>query len=63
MKLHECDNSLKTLVLLDIPSVAVKTVVKYCGHDCLARTLGENRARGLQVRYAEREVLSGLQDS
>jgi hypothetical protein len=79
MKLRKCDDSLKTLVLLDslpeillpalavaasqktyIPSVAVKTVVKYCGQEYLARTLGEARARGLRTRYAEREVLSGL---
>jgi hypothetical protein len=79
MKLRECDNSVKALVLVDslpdiilpalaqaasqktyIPPVAVRTVVKYCGPTFLARTLGETRARCLQTRYAEREVLSGL---
>jgi hypothetical protein len=43
-----------------ITSVAAQAVVTYCGHDYLARTLGRNRARGLQVRSAEREGLSGL---
>jgi hypothetical protein len=44
-----------------VPPVAVKTIVKYCGPDFLARTLGAKRARGLQTRYAERvEALSGL---
>lgn len=43
-----------------VPAIAVKTLVKCCGHDFLARTLGEARARCLQTRYAEREVLSGL---
>jgi hypothetical protein len=79
MRLRECDDSLKALVLLDslpdiilpalafaasrktyIPPVAVRTAVKYCGPDFLARTLGEARARSLQTRYAEREWLSGL---
>jgi hypothetical protein len=31
----------------------VKTVVKYCGPDFLARTLGRERARNLQARYAQ----------
>jgi hypothetical protein len=43
-----------------VPAIAVKTVVKCCGPDFLARTLGEARARSLQTRYAERETLSGL---
>jgi hypothetical protein len=43
-----------------IPPVAVNNVVKYCCPDFLARTLGEARARSLQTRYAEREMLSGL---
>jgi hypothetical protein len=79
MKMRECDDSLKALVLIDslpdiilpalaqaasqkmyIPPVAVRTVVKYCGPDFLARTLGGARAKNLQARYAEREVLSGL---
>jgi hypothetical protein len=80
MKLRECTDSLKTLVLLDslpdlllpalafaasqknyIPAVAVRTVVRYCGPAFLERTLGAQRARCLQNRYAERrEVLSGL---
>lgn len=72
MKLRECNDSLKALVLLDslpdiilpalafaasrktyIPPVAVKTVVKYCGPDFLARTLGRERARNLQARYVQ----------
>jgi hypothetical protein len=36
-----------------IPPVAVKTVVKYCGPAFLARTLGRERARNLQARYAQ----------
>jgi hypothetical protein len=80
MKLRKCDDSLKTLVLLDslpeillpalavaasqktyIPAVAVKTVVKYCGPQYLARALGETRARELSARYAGgTEALSGL---
>jgi len=80
MKLRECDDSLKALVLIDslpdlllpalafaasqknyIPNVAVRTVVKYCGPDFLARTLGAERARCLRARFAEgREALSGL---
>jgi hypothetical protein len=79
MKLRECNDSLKALVLVDslpdiilpalayaasqktyVPAVAVKTVVKWCGPDFLACTLGEARACSLQTRYAEREVLSGL---
>jgi hypothetical protein len=43
-----------------IPNVAVRTVVKYCGPDFLARTLGAERARCLRARYAGRDVLSGL---
>jgi hypothetical protein len=43
-----------------IPPIAVKTLVKYCGPDFLTRTLGAARARCLQSRYAERDVLSGL---
>lgn len=79
MKMRECDDSLKALVLIDslpdlilpalayvasqksyIPKIAVRTIVKACGPDFLARTLGAERARCLRVRYAEREVLSGL---
>jgi hypothetical protein len=79
MKLRECTDSLKALVLIDslpdlllpalayaasqktyIPPIAVKTVIKYCGPDFLARTLGAERARCLRARYAEREILSGL---
>jgi hypothetical protein len=79
MKLRECNDSLKALVLVDslpdiilpalaqaasqktyIPPVAVRTVVKYCGPDFLARTLGAERARCLRKRYDEKEVLSGL---
>lgn len=79
MKLRECDDSLKALVLIDslpdlilpalafaasrknwIPQIAVKTIVKACGPDFLARTLGAERARCLRARYAERDVLSGL---
>jgi hypothetical protein len=36
-----------------IPPIAVKTVVKYCGPDFLVRTLGRERARNLQARYAQ----------
>jgi len=36
-----------------VPPVAVRTVVKYCGHDFLTRTLGRERARNLQARYAK----------
>ena len=36
-----------------IPPVAVKTVVKCCGPDFLARTLGRERARNLQARCAQ----------
>jgi len=43
-----------------IPKIAVKTIVKACGPDFLARTLGAERARCLRARYAEREILSGL---
>ena len=72
MRLRECNDSLKALVLLDslpeillpalafvasqktyIPSVAVKTAVKYCGPEFLIRTLGRERARNLQARYAQ----------
>jgi hypothetical protein len=72
MKMRQCDDSLKALVLADslpdiilpalalaasqktyIPPVAVKTLVKYCGQDFLARTLGRERARNLQARYAQ----------
>jgi hypothetical protein len=72
MKLRECNDSLKALVLVDslpdlilpalayaasrkayIPKVAVQTVVKFCGPDFLARTLGRERARSLQARYAQ----------
>jgi hypothetical protein len=79
MKMRECDDSLKALVLVDslpdiilpalayaasqkryIPAVAVRTVVKACGPVFLTRTLGGARAKNLQARYAEREVLSGL---
>jgi hypothetical protein len=79
MRLHNCADSLKTLVLLDslpeillpawalaashktyIPAVAVKTIIKYCGPQHLARALGETRARELRARYAEAETLSGL---
>src|ERR1700730_17556121 len=75
MRLRECNDSLKALVLVDslpdiilpalayaasqktyVPAVAVKTVVKYCGPDFLARTLGAARARNLQRRYAEQDV-------
>src|SRR5258705_9973282 len=60
MKLRNCTDSLKTLVLLDslpdillpalalaasqktyISPIAVRTIVKYCGPQFLARTLGE----------------------
>jgi hypothetical protein len=79
IKLRECTDSLKALVLLDslpdiiwpalafaasrksyIPKIAVQTVVKACGADFLARTLGTERARCLRARYAERDVLSGV---
>jgi hypothetical protein len=72
MKLRECNDSLKALVLLDslpeillpalalvasqktyVPPVAVRTVVRYCGPDFLIRTLGRERARNLQTRYAQ----------
>jgi hypothetical protein len=72
MKLRECNDSLKALVLVDslpdiilpalayaasqktyVPAVAVKTVVKWCGPDFLARTLGPERARCLRKRYVE----------
>lgn len=43
-----------------IPSVAVKTVVRYCGPEFLKRCLGKTRARELFERYAEENVLSGL---
>ena len=43
-----------------IPSIAVKTLVKYCGDRFLMRCLGKARARELLSRYAEAEVLSGL---
>ena len=43
-----------------IPSVAVKTLVKFCGPEFLERCLGRTRARELLSRYAEGEVLSGL---
>jgi hypothetical protein len=36
-----------------VPPVAVKTIVKYCGHAFLARTLGRERARNLQARYVQ----------
>jgi hypothetical protein len=36
-----------------VPPVAVKTVVKYCGPVFLTRTLGRERARNLQARYAQ----------
>jgi hypothetical protein len=35
-----------------IPPIAVKTLVKHCGQAFLARTLGRERARNLQTRYA-----------
>jgi hypothetical protein len=72
MKLRECNDSLKALVLVDslpdiilpalayaasqkryVPAVAVKTLVKCCGPAFLARTLGRERARNLQARYAQ----------
>ncbi len=72
MKLRECNDSLKALVLVDslpdiilpalayaasqkryVPTVAVKTLVKACGPVFLARTLGRERARNLQARYAQ----------
>lgn len=43
-----------------IPKIAVQTVVRCCGPDFLARTLGAERARSLRARYAEQAVLSGL---
>lgn len=74
MKLRECNDSLKALVLIDslpdlilpalayaasqktyVPAIAVKTVVKWCGPDFLARTLGRERAHSLQARYAQAE--------
>lgn len=70
MKLRECNDSLKALVLVDslpdiilpalayaasrknyVPPIAVRTLVKACGPDFLARTLGRERARNLQARY------------
>jgi hypothetical protein len=79
MKLRNCDDLLKTLVLLDslpdillpalawaasqktyVPRVAVETLIKACGPLFLERCLGKIRARELQARYAEREVISGL---
>jgi hypothetical protein len=72
MKLRECNDSLKALVLVDslpdiilpalayaasqktyVPVVAVRTLVKACGPAFLARTLGRERARNLQARYAQ----------
>jgi hypothetical protein len=72
MKLRECNDSLKVLVLVDslpdiilpalayaasqkryVPTVAVKTLVKACGPVFLTRTLGRERARSLQARYAQ----------
>jgi hypothetical protein len=70
MRLRNCTDSLKALVLVDslpdiilpalafaasqktyVPPIAVKTVVAFCGHAFLARTLGSERARNLQARY------------
>jgi hypothetical protein len=36
-----------------IPKIAVQTIVKYCGHDFLARALGSQLARNLRARYAQ----------
>jgi hypothetical protein len=43
-----------------IPSVAVKTLVKYCGPLFLERCLGGKRSRELLARYPKRAALLGV---